>query len=55
MVVKIEAITECPCCHGARELKLHDARGRISFRICTHCMGKGEVKIDEPTKTKKAE
>ena len=38
---------ECPCCHGAGELTMHDERDRISFRICTHCMGKGVVKAED--------
>jgi len=38
---------ECPCCHGVGELEMYDERGRISFRICTHCMGKGVVKEED--------
>jgi hypothetical protein len=38
---------ECPCCHGERELAVTSQDGkRISFYVCTHCMGEGRVRND---------
>lgn len=40
-----KVVIECPCCHGARELRSVDGM-RVSFHVCTHCMGSGWIRTD---------
>lgn len=37
----------CPCCKGAKYLKLHDeALEQVTLILCIHCEGEGTVRSE---------